>query len=381
MSRLIVAGVALRGDGYPNAKQTIALLRSGGSHEIKDQAHWLPRDMHLWRIARGPLVRRGVLALRLALSGFIQGLSITLRAGRRSLVYVPYPAPLLLWWLSFLPHGWRPRCVADAYISIWDSMFRDRQNGKVDSFLSRLVRRFEARALRAADLVLVDTEANARQISNDFLIPLQRIRSVPLAIDEARFLAIPPREVVHDRVRVLFVGTMIPLHGIDVVLDAIHLLRDDQRIEFRLVGDGQLGDQVAQALSECDPERVTWLRGWYGLDVLMKEIAEADICLGVFGGSEKAARVLPFKIYMYFAAGRPVITQQALSTPAGVPYPPIEQVDLQGSGALSSSILNLVEDAERRSELGCAVRCYYKNWLSGTRLMGAWKALISHVSE
>lgn len=378
-NHLIVAGVALQGDGYPNAKQTISLLRRSGLYVVDDRAHWLPSGMHLWRIGRGSIARRGVLALHLALCGFIQAVRITLHAGRKTaLVYVPYPAPLMLWWLSFLPRSWRPRCIADAYISIWDSMYRDRNREQVAGLLSRLVKRFEVRALRAAHLVLVDTEANVDQVSNDFLIPPCQIRSLPLAIDEAPFLAIQPRgNAAQGRVRVLFVGTMIPLHGIEVVLEAVHALRDDPRIEFRLVGDGQLGGQVEHALRECGNARVTWLRGWQPLDVIAREIADADICLGVFGGSKKAARVLPFKLYMYFAAGRAVISQEALSTPAGVPYPPIEPVDPLDPGGLSSAILRLLNEIERGEARGHAEREYYRHWISAAQLSAGWKDLCS----
>jgi glycosyltransferase involved in cell wall biosynthesis len=77
----------------------------------------------------------------------------------------------------------------------------------------------------------------------------------------------------------------------------------------------------------------------------------------VFGGSEKAARVVPNKVYHAMSVGRPVITadtpaarevledgRTALLVPAG------------DAPALAAAMRRLDEDAELRSRLGAAAR-------------------------
>ena len=43
-------------------------------------------------------------------------------------------------------------------------------------------------------------------------------------------------------------------------------------------------------------------------DSIARHIAEADVCLGIFGDTTKTGRVLPFKIYSYASVGRAIVT-------------------------------------------------------------------------
>src|SRR5690606_3408627 len=110
-------------------------------------------------------------------------------------------------------------------VSLWDSMFRDRLAGSAEGLASRMLRCFERRSLRAATLVLADTEANRRQLIADFALAPDRVRSIPLAIDEQPFRSRAGSVAAPGRPgRVLFVGTLVPLHGIEVVLAAAAML-------------------------------------------------------------------------------------------------------------------------------------------------------------
>jgi hypothetical protein len=42
---------------------------------------------------------------------------------------------------------------------------------------------------------------------------------------------------------------------------------------------------------------------------LKDRIAEADLCLGIFGTSDKAASVIPNKVFQILAVGRPLVTR------------------------------------------------------------------------
>lgn len=376
---LRVAGLHLGGSGYPNARGTLALLRDRLGLDIREEGRWLPDDFRLWRIGNAGLPARLFVMARL-FAGNAASLMRTLvrNAAQPAPVYVPYPAVFLLWMLSWVPRRWRPVTIADAYVSLWDSMVMDRSRARPDGLLSRLLRRFESRALRTADRVLVDTAANERFYVEQLAIAPERLRSLPLAIDLSAAVAGPPDDRPSEApLRVLFIGTFIPLHGILGALRQLAPLLADRRFEFQLIGDGQDADQVQAFLATVPDARVRWMRDWQSAETLADAVRAADVCLGVFGGRGKAARVLPFKVYLYLALGKPVLTQRECSVPAGAPLPPVVAVDLADAGGLEQALLRLQRDPGLRARLGEQGAEYFEKHLGSTCLAGHWRDLLA----
>lgn len=377
MTRLYVAGIAMRGSGYPNAEQTIRALKGSPHWQVDDHADWLPDDVHLWRISRGPLLTRLLLLTRLVAGNALALLRLAWAIRQQpGWVYVPYPAAFLLWWTSLVPRAWRPRMIADAYISLWDSAFRDRARGPGQGrgLVGRFAKAFEGRALRAAAVVLVDTLANRDLMVAEFGLDPARVRAVPLAIDVTPFVASKgaPSPTAGAPLRVLFVGTLIPLHGIGVLADVVRRAGPESGIAFHIVGDGQ-ESYVMEALV-ADPQRapVVWERGWLDLGGIAQRMAGADVCLGVFGGEGKAARVLPFKLYMALAAGKAIITQDRYSLPEGLPPLPVRTVPADPA-ALLAALVALQRDPSGRQALAADAEAYYRQWLGADALRAAWQ--------
>lgn len=369
-----VAGTGLAGAGYPNAGETIRILREKLGVEVVDHSAWLPPGTTLWRKAAG---LGGLLfLLRLVLVNAREALR-TWRVGRAPghWVFAPYPSVFYLWWLSWVPRSLRPRVVADAYVSLWDAAFRDRGMGSESGLASRLVRRFEARALRAAATVHVDTIANRDWFVARFNLDPGRVRAIPLAIRDPGAL---PATQGQGRLRVLFLGTLVPLHGVSVIAGAIRRLADmGCAIDFVVAGDGQ--DRGALDALSSGPDRgagLTWIREWQDEKAVAGLVRGADVCLGVFGGSGKAARVLPFKVYLALAAGKPLVTQASYSLPEGAAAIPAITV-VPECEALAEALAALAGEPSRLQALGTSARAYYQQHLGADRIAEAWARLLA----
>ena len=77
-----------------------------------------------------------------------------------------------------------------------------------------------------------------------------------------------------------------------------------------LIGRGQEESAIRTLLAQTPVRHLTWIP-WVEYEALSQHIAAADCCLGVFGASEKAAQVIPNKVFQVISAGRPLITRQS----------------------------------------------------------------------
>jgi glycosyltransferase involved in cell wall biosynthesis len=227
------------------------------------------------------------------------------------LCFVPYPAYIDLMLLRVvLPKRERPRVIVDAFLCLQDTLARDRGMIKDGGILSRLVSSLERHTLTYPDLVLIDTEQQRRLLINQYGLSEEKVLAVPVGIDESLWTSLPPLPL-SGRMRVLFWGTFIPLHGVETIIEAASLLeRTHPKIDFRLIGDGQTANSVAGLLEELHASNISWERGLVSAGKLRQELSISHCVLGIFGGSEKAGNVVPYKVYQALASNKPVISRQ-----------------------------------------------------------------------
>lgn len=349
--------------------------------ELIDCSHSLPEKLHLWKLARGNLHEKLSGGIRIGILNVASILSAVFRYRPHDILYIPYPSLPTLWLISWIPKKLRPVTFCDAYITLWDSFYQDRRIGNESSLFSRRLHAIESRALHSASKIIVDTSANAKHLHQLFKIPLSQFSALPLATDgrsrgSCEKASRPDvRSPPYNPVTVLFFGTFVPLQGTEIIVEAIALLNRCNDVKFTLIGDGQQALEMERKIANL--KNTTWIRAWQTPAQLEKEIESADICLGIFGGDGKAARVLPLKLYMALAHGKAIITQKSYSTPDG--SPPIPAFTIEPTAEkLADAITELSKSSQNRAKLGLAASKYYEQNLSIDALRASWIKLISN---
>ena len=186
--------------------------------------------------------------------------------------------------------------IFNPLVSLADTFVADRGRFRPGSAAARALAAVDRHALRSADLVVADTRANADHLAGLAGLPPERVEVAYVGAEERVFGAgWSPVEPF----TVLFVGKLIPLHGLETVLAAA---RAASELRFRLVGSGQLEPLVRER-----PANVDWIP-WVEYERLPDELHRAGCALGIFGTSAKAQRVIPNKAFQALACGTPLVT-------------------------------------------------------------------------
>jgi glycosyltransferase involved in cell wall biosynthesis len=256
-----------------------------------------------------------------------------LRAGHRTAprrhsdyLFVPefcqkdVPLARLLSWLT------STKLIFDPLASRYETKIMDWKRKPADSPAAWWNLKIDELAFRLADLVLADTAAHKNYYCRQYGVKPGKVEILPLGYDDELF---KPGNIAggvfglsakHSRTvaetgagdfRLLFFGSFLPLHGVDVIIAAANIVADrDSGVRFQLIGSGQTLPDIKTAASGLD--NVDFL-DWLPQDELPRAIEAADVCLGIFGRTEKARRVVPHKIFQSMAMGKPVVSAR---TPA-----------------------------------------------------------------
>lgn len=232
-----------------------------------------------------------------------------LRAPAHDVVVVPYLGQfdvLVIWLFARLR---RKPVVWDMFISLYDTIVHDRQMAGERSLIAKLLWALEWVGCRAVTRVLLDTPAHAAYVAELFHLSADHVAAIPVGAELAAFPRQPARQVSTAPTKILFYGQLIPLHGIETILEAA-LSERGRHHQWHIIGKGQQSGDVDTMLSGQDTDHIQ-REDWVAYSDLIAAIGQSDICLGIFGSSRKAGSVVPNKVYQCLSAGRTVITRES----------------------------------------------------------------------
>lgn len=213
-------------------------------------------------------------------------------------MYVPFVAPIA--------RVKRTPLIFDAFTSKYNTYVEDRKTYNPGSFGALRCHWMDAASVANADHCVFDTHEHAAYFARRY-----RLRGgshvIEVAVDEETFLPATQEPPAEHTLRVLFYGSYIPLQGVEHIVDAARLLQDEP-FAFTLIGRGQTFESThkrAEGLTNLtfvDPVTPAGL---------VSHMHAFDVCLGIFGDTEKAGNVVANKVVQAAACARPLVTRRS----------------------------------------------------------------------
>jgi glycosyltransferase involved in cell wall biosynthesis len=259
--------------------------------------------------------------------------------------------------------------VFNPLVSLADTLVDDRRVVPARSPRAVALRGLDRLAFRLADLVVADTEAQAAYFRETYGLPDGRVVVALVGAEDALFRS---GGVESAPFHALFVGKLIPLHGLETILAAATLAPE---IPFVVVGDGQLAPLLVDR-----PANVQHV-AWVDYEMLPGAYRRAGCALGVFGTGAKAARVIPNKVFQALACARPVITGDTPAARELLTHEADALLVPPGDGnALAEAVRRLAGDESLAARLAAAGRATYEARASEVVLGARWRELLEQAA-
>lgn len=161
--------------------------------------------------------------------------------------------------------------------------------------------------MKMATAILADTDSHADYSSKLMSIKRDKYFTVPVGADETLFNPVDQiAKTTNKPFSVLYYGSMLPLHGIQYVLDAAVAMANRSDIEFHIVG-GKKETSEAVKVAVSNGAHIHYEK-WVEYEKLPKLFAGSDLVLGgPFGDTVQSQFVITGKTYQLLASARPVV--------------------------------------------------------------------------
>jgi D-inositol-3-phosphate glycosyltransferase len=253
----------------------------------------------------------------------------------------------------------------------------------------------ESRLLRDADCIVAATQAELAQFQWLYHADVRRVVVIPPGVDTSRFYPIPQDEakefvgVPCDQNMLLFVGRVEPLKGIDTLLEAVALLKQQGVLDRHPLCVAVIGGEP-----DADPERMSeemgrlkTLRSTLGIDDVVTFLGKRDQDTLQYYYSAALAVVVPSHYESFglvaleaMACGRPVVASET----GGLAFLVRDNetgfhVPAGDAQALADRLRRLVEDEVLRTRLGRQAAEYARSYswpLIADQILGLYGTLL-----
>ena len=245
----------------------------------------------------------------------------------------------------------RKPVIHDAFVPLFDALVYNHKTVKKYSLKGLYYWLLDYVGVHLPNLVLTDTNEHAKYYIRHFKAKKNKCRPLYIGANTEIFKPIPRRRTDNDYI-VEFHAIVYEEHGIDYILEAARILKNDHPdVKFVMIGASARYDAARKRAKNEGLENMLFA-GRKPLKDIPQYIADADVCLGLFGKTEKTLRVIPNKAYEIIACAKPLINARtAAMTELFSDRENCLFCDLQSGDSLARAIVTLKNDEKLRESI------------------------------
>ncbi|MEI7918258.1 MAG: glycosyltransferase [Candidatus Saccharibacteria bacterium] len=267
--------------------------------------------------------------------------------------------------------------IFDEFINLVEWVVDEHHKIKEKSLLAKILHSNYRFWLKKVNLITTDSQSHAEYSANLMKLPIDKYVPLIVSTDEQTFnrakVAAKHRK---GPFRVFYYGNMLPLHGIEFVMQAMRNLKDKD-IELQLVGGKAKVQQLVEQ-AKRDGVNVNY-KTWVPYDELPSYMQSADVCLGgPFGGTAQSQFVITGKTYQLLQMGCPVIIGRNLESGIFTDKSDTLVVEQNSAEALADAILWAKNHSAELSKIGQNGHKLYQEKLSNRRLIEQLRLLLAN---
>lgn len=260
---------------------------------------------------------------------------------RYDAIVIGFFGPLMVTFAKLIT---RKPVIFDPLTFLYDTNVMDRKVTEPGTFRALYYWLLDWLNLHLADMILLDTEEHIKYASKEFGIKVDKFKKLFIGTREDVYYPMEKNSETKEFL-VEFHGFFNTLQGVEFIIRAAKELESHKDIKFIIIGGGKDKIKHFKLVEDLKVRNIEFI-GLVDKKELALKISQSDVCLGIFGTSDKARRVIPNKVYECVAMKKPVISADTPAIREFFTDDDLMLVKIADAKAIASAILKLKNNKE-----------------------------------
>lgn len=221
-------------------------------------------------------------------------------------IYVGYPGHFEVLPAFIIGKIFRKKVFFFPVIVFYTGFVDDQGILEKNSLLARIIKLGEKLIYSMVDVVLPDTPLQKQHLIKLFNLPESKLRVLPIGADGKAYKYTPYINM-ETKINCTYYGLYTPLHGVEHIIEAAHILKDDCDIKFTFVGNGKTFQENFDRAKKLGLDNVEFFHNTPESEHVAI-LQKADLFFGFLQDHPTVTRVIPNKVYQGLALGKVVVT-------------------------------------------------------------------------